>query len=304
MEFFRKTHIDFMRLRVPAAIFSLLITIFSLGSLFLYGLNWGLDFTGGTEIQVSYPVAANLTDIRTRLTQLGFEEAVVQTFGSSNHVMIRVGIDKALTQAALVKKVLSNLPEASLQGVEFIGPQVGRELAVNGVIAILLSFLLTGIYIALRFEYRFAVSSTIALVHDPILILGIFSFFHIEFNLITLTALLTVIGYSLNDTIVVFDRVRENFRKLRKESPSEVVNRSVNETLSRTVMTSGLTLIVVVALFVYGGPVVHGFALALIIGILIGTYSSIYIAGSVAVLLGLSRVDLLPAAKTAIDDRP
>jgi preprotein translocase subunit SecF len=210
----------------------------------------------------------------------------------------------AKSQDNMVNEVNKVLPDAKVQQVDFIGPQVGQELATQGALAIVIALLGTMIYIALRFEFRFAVGSTVALVHDPVIILGIFSFLHIEFNLITLAAVLTVIGYSLNDTIVIFDRVRENFRKLRKASPVEVVNQAINETLSRTLMTSALTLTVCLALFFLGGSMLHGFALALIIGIVVGTYSSIYVAGSLALALGLTRQNLLPPTKEALDERP
>ena len=187
--------------------------------------------------------------------------------------------------------------------VSYIGPQMGQEMASKGLIAIIIALLGTMIYIALRFDLRFAVGSTVALVHDPVIILGVFSFFHIEFNLISLAAVLTVIGYSLNDTIVIFDRVRENFRKMRKAEALEVMNQSINQTLSRTIMTSALTLTVVLALFFLGGNLLHGFSLALIIGIIVGTYSSIYVAGSLTLALGLNRQHLIPQLK-AVDDRP
>ena len=196
------------------------------------------------------------------------------------------------------------LPGAVKQRVDFVGPQVGKELATKGILAIVIALLATMIYIALRFEHRLAFSSAVALVHDPVLILGIFSFFRIEFDLKALAGLLAVIGYSLNDTIVVFDRVRENFIKIRRASSMEIMNISINQTLSRTIMTSVLTLFVVVALFVYGGETIHGFSLALIIGIVIGTYSSIYVAGALAVVMGLDRKDFLKSQKKEIDDRP
>ena len=196
------------------------------------------------------------------------------------------------------------LPGATFQSVNFVGSTVSSELAYKGILAVIVALLGTMIYIALRFEYRLAVSAAVALVHDPVLILGIFSFFHIQFDLTALAAVLTVIGYSLNDTIVVFDRVRENFRKMRRGTTVEVVNAAINQTLSRTIMTSSLTLTVVVVLFLFGGPTIHGFALALIIGIVIGTYSSIYVAGAFAVALGLSRKDLMTTAKREVEDRP
>lgn len=306
MEFFKQnTKIDFMAQRKWAALLSLVLMILSLLSLAVYGLNWGLDFTGGTQIQLTFPDEANPTAIHEKLSKIGFEEAVVISYGTSRDVLISL-VPKGEGQAAqaeVVNQVIAALPGAKVDQVSYIGPQVGQEMASKGVIAILVALLGTMIYIAIRFDRRFAVGSTIALVHDPIIILGVFSFFRIEFNLIALAAVLTVIGYSLNDTIVIFDRVRENFRKMRKGTPLEVMNQAINQTLSRTIMTSMLTLVVVVALFVMGGALLHGFALALMIGIVVGTYSSIYVAGSLTIMLGLERSHLVPDLKV-VDDRP
>lgn len=311
MEFFKhNTKINFMAQRKWAAIFSIALFILSMLALGIHGLNWGLDFTGGTQIQVSYPQEANLEQIHDNLEKAGFPEAVVISYGTSKDVLISLvpkeknpaAMDEK-AQASMVKQVLSVLPGAKLDEVNYIGPQVGQEMASKGLLAILIALLGTMIYIAFRFDMRFAVGSTIALIHDPIIILGLFSFFHVEFNLIALAAVLTVIGYSLNDTIVIFDRVRENFRKFRKADPVEVMNLSINQTLSRTIMTSALTLTVVLALFFLGGSLLHGFSLALIIGIVVGTYSSIYVAGSLTLALGLSRQHLISQPKT-VDERP
>ncbi len=317
MEFFKQnTQIDFMAQRKRAAIASAILFLLSIISLLMNGLNWGLDFTGGTQIQLSFPREANVNQIRMDLQKSGYNEAVVISYGTSRDVLISLVPKHSKDNSAenkagaksiqdeLVSQVRQVLPDATVQQVDYIGPQVGQELATKGALAIVIALLGTMIYIALRFEFRFAIGSTVALIHDPVLILGIFSFFHIEFNLIALAAVLTVIGYSLNDTIVIFDRVRENFRKLRKATPVEVVNQATNQTLSRTIMTSALTLMVVFALFFLGGSMLEGFALALIIGIIIGTYSSIYIAGSLALSLGLTRQNLLPTPKEELDDRP
>lgn len=308
MEFFKaKPSIPFMKQRWLAASVSALIVLFSVISLWVHGLNLGLDFTGGTqgEITFSQPVDANA--LRAQLVNAGFEQAVVQAYakttGSENMYSVRVGLYKDLTQEQLKEKLVAAMPGAQIKSLEYIGPQVGKQLMTNGILAVVLVFIGTMLYIALRFEYRFAISAAIALIHDPVLILGVFSFFHLEFNLIVLTALLTVLGYSLNDTIVVYDRVRENFRKIRKLEPLQIMDLSINQTLSRTIMTSGLTLVVVIALFLYGGQSVHGFALALIIGIVVGTYSSIYVAGSLAIAFGLTRANLIPTQKI-IDERP
>ncbi len=306
MELFNPdSKIDFMGLRKWSAIFSALVFILSIAALFINGLTLGLDFTGGTQIEVSYPHSVELSNVRMALKKAGFSEGQsrVISYGSSKDVLVSIAPEEGMKQSDLVDKVMGALNGAKKQRVEFIGPQVGKELATKGALAIIVSMLATMIYIALRFEYRFAVSSVVALIHDPLLILGVFSYFHIEFDLKALAALLAVIGYSLNDTIVVFDRVRENFRKIRRVDTVTIMNISINQTLSRTVMTSALTLFVVVALFLYGGESIHGFSLALMIGIVIGTYSSIYVAGALAVALGLDRKDFMPVKKL-IDEAP
>lgn len=311
MEFFKaNTTIDFMAQRKWAAILSIVLFVFSMGSLAIHGLNWGLDFTGGTQIQLSYQQEADLNQIRSQLEAAGFPDATVVSYGTSKDVLVTlVPKDKNApaindkAQAEVVSQVVKALPGSRMDQVNYIGPQVGKEMASKSVLAILFALLGTMVYIAFRFDMRFAIGSTVALIHDPIIILGIFSFFNIEFNLIALAAVLTVIGYSLNDTIVIFDRVRENFRKLRKAEALEVMNQSINQTLSRTIMTSVLTLVVVLALFFLGGSLLHGFSLALIIGIVVGTYSSIYVAGSLTIALGLTRHHLVPQLKE-VDNRP
>lgn len=311
MEFFKhNTKIDFMAQRKHAAVLSIVLIVLSLVSLVTYGLTWGLDFTGGTQVQVSYQQPADLTAIHDNLAKAGFEDAVIISYGTSKDVLISlVPKDKAemtqdsKAQAEIVKQVLSVLPGAKMESVDYIGPQVGAEMATKGLLAIGIALFGTMIYIAIRFGWFFAIGSTVALLHDPVIIIGVFSFCHIEFNLISLAAVLTVIGYSLNDTIVIYDRVRENFRKLRKAETLEVMNLSINQTLSRTIMTSALTLTVVTCLFVLGGSLLYGFSLALIIGIIVGTYSSIYVAGSLAVSMGLDRHHLVPQLKT-VDERP
>lgn len=297
MEFFKtNTTIPFMRQRHHASIFSIVIMLVSLIFLCVNGLNLGLDFTGGTKIEVNFKQAVDPAVVRDTFQKSAFPEAVVQAY-DVHHLAIRVGIHKEMTQEQLRDQVMELVPSAHVQAMNFIGPQVGKQLMTNGVLAVVVAMLATIIYIALRFEYRFALSAAIGLLHDPILILGVFAAFQLEFNLIVLAAVLTVLGYSLNDTIVVYDRVRENFRKLRHETPSEVMDKSINQTLSRTIMTSSLTLLVVISLLIFGGDYLFGFALALIIGIVIGTYSSIYVAGSLAITFGLSRDSLLKTVK-------
>lgn len=311
MEFFKhNTSINFMAQRKWAAVLSILLCSLSLISLAYHGLNWGLDFTGGTQIQLSYPQAADLGQIHDNLEKAGFPEAVVISFGTSKDVLVSL-VPKEKNSAVMddadrtrmINQVLAALPGAKMNQIDYIGPTVGQEMASKGLMAIIIALLGTMVYIAFRFDMRFAIGSTIALIHDPIIIVGVFSFWNIEFNLISLAAVLTVIGYSLNDTIVIFDRVRENFRKFRKADATEVMNLSINQTLSRTIMTSALTLIVVCALFFLGGSLLYGFSLALIIGIVVGTYSSIYVAGSLTLALGLTRQHLIVVPKEA-DERP
>jgi len=302
MEFFKKqTSIDFFGYRKVALVFSAILVTISIMSLSIKGLNWGLDFTGGTVVELSYPSEVNLDTIRSTLHQNGFEEAVVQFYGSTHDVIVRIAPREGQNEQVLAKNLLNVLQQTSsdvrLLRAETVGAQVGQELAQKGTLAVLLALFLIACYIGFRFEYRFAASAAVALAHDPIIILGVFSLFGLEFDLNTLAAILAILGYSLNDTIVVFDRVKENFVRVRKGTPLEIMNLSINQTLSRTIMTSGLTLLVVLSLLIFGGPSIFGFALAFFIGILVGTYSSIYVAGSCAVALGLNKQDLMPPAK-------
>ncbi|OGT54864.1 MAG: protein-export membrane protein SecF [Gammaproteobacteria bacterium RIFCSPHIGHO2_12_FULL_42_10] len=302
MEFFKhNTTINFMAQRKITAVLSIVLCCASFVILAINGLSWGLDFTGGTQLQLRYEQAADLTVIHQALEKVGFSDAIVTHYGTPKEILVSLApkyAEKTLTALALTA-----LPGATLQEVNYIGPQVGQEMISKGLVAIIVALLGTMVYIALRFNIYFAVGSTVALIHDPIIILGVFSLLHIEFNLIALAAVLTVIGYSLNDTIVIFDRVRENFRKLHKTESADVMNQAINQTLSRTIMTSALTLTVVLALFLLGGNALHGFALALMIGIVVGTYSSIYVAGSLTLALGLTREHFIPITKL-VDDRP
>lgn len=305
MELFsHKTKIDFMAQRKWAFLFSSVLFVFSVGSLIINGLNYGLDFTGGIQIEMTSAQSVDLNQVRQELNTAGFTDASVQSYGSSKDFMVRLKPHQDLSTEKLTDQVVSALPEAKKTRVEVIGPQVGKELVTNGILAIIVALLGTMIYIAFRFEYRFALSAAISLIHDPVMILGLFSFFHIEFDLIGLAAVLTVIGYSLNDTIVVYDRIRENFRKIRKGTPIEIFNLSVNQTLSRTIMTSGFTFVLVFCLLIFGGQMLRGFSLAMMIGIVIGTYSSIYVAGALALLFNLERKHLLPVEKKFVDSMP
>lgn len=256
MEFFsHRTKIDFMsnRMRLITAVFSFAIFIGSVIALAVNGLEFGLDFTGGLQVELHYQQTANIPQIRTKLATIGYSQARVQAYGTSKAVLLNLQLHKDQTQAQFISAIKTSLPGATIQGVDFVGPQVGKELATQGALAMLVALIATMIYIAMRFEYRFAASAALALIHDPLLVLGIFALFHLEFDLPALAAILAVIGYSLNDTIVVFDRVRENFRKMRKADSREVMNVSVNQTLSRTIITSSLTLVTVLALFFLGG---------------------------------------------------
>jgi preprotein translocase subunit SecF len=313
MEFFKPgTRIDFMGARKIAVTLSILLVVASAVSLAVKGLNFGIDFTGGTVVEVGYKKPVELEKVREALAKAGFGEAIAQYYGTSRDVLIRVAPRANVSQSRLSDEVMSALrAEAGGTGVEhrrteFVGPQVGHELAEKGGLAMLYALIGILIYVAMRFELRFSVGSVIALVHDVTITLGVFSFWQLQFDLTVLAAVLAVIGYSLNDTIVVFDRIRENFRRMRKGSAVDVMNVSINETLSRTIMTSAMTLLVVVALFLVGGQVIHGFSLALIVGIGVGTYSSIYVASAAALMMGVSRADMMPVKKegAGIDNRP
>lgn len=302
------TTIDFMSKRKVAIVFSLALMLISIGSLVTKGLNFGIDFTGGTLIEVGYSESVELGKVRDALAK-EFADAQVQHFGSSRDVLIRIAPREGENSAQLSTNVLTLLKQTGdveMRRVEFVGPQVGEELTEQGGLALLYSLIGILIYVALRFEYRFAIGSVAALIHDVTITLGLFSILQMEFDLTVLAALLAVIGYSLNDTIVVFDRIRETFRKMRKGTPVDVVNRSINQTLSRTLMTSFTTMLVLFALFFLGGEVIHAFAFALLAGIFVGTYSSIYVASAVALLMGVNKQDLMPVQKEGgeIDDRP
>lgn len=304
----KTTHIDFLGLRRIAAIVSALLLIVSIGSLAFRGLAVGIDFTGGTLIEVGYQQSADLGQLRAALNNGGFGDATVQHFGTSQDVLVRLAPREGLSSADLSTQVYDALrgapggADVELRRVEFVGPQVGEELAEAGGLAALALLIMILVYVSFRFEWRFAVGSVVALIHDVIITLGVFSVLQLPFDLTVLAAVLAVIGYSLNDTIVVFDRIRENFRKLRKGSPVEITNTSLNQTLARTLMTSLTTLMVLAALFILGGEIIHGFATALIIGIVVGTYSSIYVASPAALALGVSKQDLIPPQKEDVGD--
>jgi preprotein translocase subunit SecF len=292
---------NFMGIRHIAMAFSVVLITASIISFFVRGLTFGLDFTGGTLIEVSYKQPVQLEKIRTNLHNNGFADAVLQYFGTDRDVIIRLGQHEESKDNRLSTQILKILQadgEAlEMRRVEYVGPQVGNELIEKGILAVIYTLIGILIYVALRFDKRLATGAIVALLHDPILIVGIFSLFQLEFDLTVLAAILAVIGYSINDTIVVYDRIRDNLIKMRKQSVIEVMNISINQTLSRTVMTSVTTLLVVVVLFFVGGDLIRGFALALIAGIVVGTYSSIYVASALALELGVSRDNLMPVPK-------
>ncbi|WP_032097118.1 MULTISPECIES: protein translocase subunit SecF [unclassified Alteromonas] len=302
--------VNFMRLRIPAIVLSTVLILGSFVSLGVNSLNWGLDFTGGTLIEVGYEDSANLESIRAQLNNADFEDAIVQNFGSSQEVLIRIAPRDGVKAVTIGNQVVAALradgTTVDMRRIEFVGPNVGEELTEQGGLAMLVALICILIYVAMRFEWRFALGSVSALAHDVILTLGLFSVLQIEFDLTVLAAVLAVIGYSLNDTIVVSDRIRENFRKIRKGEPIDIINISLTQTLNRTIITSLTTVLVLVALFYKGGALIHGFATALLFGVIVGTYSSVYIASSVALALGISKEDLMPpqVEKEGADQEP
>ncbi|MGL5187308.1 MAG: protein translocase subunit SecF [Plesiomonas shigelloides] len=290
--------LDFMRLGPAAFVFSLILMIASIGIIVKNGFNWGLDFTGGTLIEVTFSKSADLGQVRDELQKAGFDNAIVQNFGTSRDVMVRMPPKDDIKGEELGRRVLTAIQQgvdaqAQVHRIEFVGPNVGSELAQAGGMAILVSLLSILIYVGIRFEWRLAAGAVLSLAHDVLLTLGVLSLFHIELDLTIVASLLSVVGYSLNDTIVVFDRIRENFRKVRRGTPRDILNLSLTQTLSRTLMTSATTLVVVLSLFVFGGALIHGFATVMLIGILIGTYSSIYVASALALKLGVKREHML-----------
>jgi len=312
------TEIDFMGVRRIAAGISALLAVVSVISLFVNSLNFGLDFTSGTSVRLNYSETVDLDQINLSLQQNGYEDTVVVTFGSDRDIRVLLPVDSSVAeqdqaeQAAQVGESLAAMlqqktrSQVTLLGSDYVSAKVGEELAEQGGLGMLVALGIIMVYIAVRFQLKFSVGAVVALAHDLIITLGIFSVFQMEFNLNTLAAMLAIIGYSLNDTIVVSDRIRENFRRLRKGSPIEMVNASLNQTLSRTLITSLTTLLVLFSILFIGGESTQGFAIALIIGVVIGTYSSIYIASNVIIYMNVTREDLMIPAKEGaeLDDLP
>lgn len=306
----KELNIDFMGYRKIAAILSVILVLASGTSLLVKQLNWGLDFTGGSLVEVFYDQTVQPDLIRQQLEASGYTGHIVQSFGSDRDILIRVPPQKNLTEqenARLGDKIVASLKQSTegsveLRRSEFVGPAVGEELTNQGGIGMLAALAMVMLYIAFRFQLKFAVGAVVALLHDVIITLGIFSFVGWNFDLTVVAALLAVIGYSLNDTIVVSDRIRENFRKIRRSNSNDIINTSLNQTLGRTIITSLTTLLVLLALLFLGGELIRGFAIGLIIGVFIGTYSSIYIAANVLLALDISKEDLAVPVKEGADD--
>ncbi|NOU52747.1 protein translocase subunit SecF [Pseudoalteromonas sp. JBTF-M23] len=294
-----KGTIRFMSARKLTMAFSALLIVASIASMAIRGLNFGLDFTGGTAVEVGFSQPADLKKIRQVLADNGFADASVQLFGTSQEVLVRLAPRGDDVKAEVIgNQLIAALKQADssveMRRIEFVGPSVGEDLKEQGGLAMLTALICILMYVAFRFEWRFAVGAVVALFHDVILTMGLFSLLDLEFDLTILAAILAVIGYSLNDTIVVSDRIRENFRKVRIDDTLEIINISLTQTLNRTLVTSITTILVLIALFVWGGQTIHGFATALLFGVFIGTYSSVYVASSVAVAMGVSKEDLIP----------
>ncbi len=315
MEFFRKTTaFHFMGLKKYTTGLALLCAISAASLLVFKGLHYGLEFTGGTQMELRFVQPVAPEHVHDIMQQIGFAGARVQLYGSTQDVLVRVPtiqmtqqtdetqIQQRIVDAFAKSDVKNNSVE--VRRIEYVGSEVGHQLAEQGAIAVIVAILAIMVYIAIRFEYRFAVSAALALTHDALIVLGVFVLCQVEFDLAALAAVLAVVGYSLNDKIVVFDRVRENFRIMRQGTPEEVMDGALNQTLSRTIMTSFMTMLVVLALLIFGGTSLFSFSLALCIGIAVGTYSSIFVASALAIILGLSRTDLMPRPKLAVDNRP
>ncbi|PKO53591.1 MAG: protein translocase subunit SecF [Betaproteobacteria bacterium HGW-Betaproteobacteria-2] len=307
MEFFRiKKDIPFMSYGRLTTAISLITFILAIYFLAVRGLNLGVDFTGGTMMEVSYPQAANIEQIRTAVQSVGLSDVTVQNFGTSRDVLIRLPVKEGLSTAQLSEEVMAALYKADssvvMSRVEFVGPQVGQELYENGALALLLVSIGIMLYLYFRFEWQFALAAMIANSHDVVIILGFFAFFQWEFNLTVLAAVLAVLGYSVNESVVVFDRIRENFRKMRKAAPKDIIDNAITRTMSRTIITHFSTQLMVLSMLIFGGEVLHNFSLALTIGILFGIYSSVLVASPIVLFLGVSRETFVPPEKKQTEE--
>jgi len=302
MEFFRiKRDIPFMRHAVVLNLVSVALFVAAVAFLALRGLHLSIEFTGGTVMEVAYPQAADVQKVRDTVGTLGFSEVQVQNFGTARDVLIRIPVEKGVSSAQQSDRVMAALraadPGVELRRVEFVGPQVGRELATDGALALLFVVIGIMIYLAFRFEWKFSIAAIVANLHDVVIILGFFAAFQWEFSLAVLAAVLAVLGYSVNESVVIFDRIRETFRKQRKMSTVQVIDHAITSTISRTMITHGSTLMMVLSMLFFGGPTLHYFALALAIGICFGIYSSVFVAAAVAMWLGVRREDLVKPVK-------
>lgn len=310
MEFFkRQTHIHFMAKKKYTLGIALLLCIVSLTMLAVKGLNYGLEFTGGTQVELRFAQPVTVEVVQETMHGAGLAVSRVQHYGSTQDVIVRLSAEQGNAGEGKLREVIidsfsAKQNPAEVRKIEFVGSEVGKQLAEQGGIAVVVAILATMLYIALRFEYKFALSAALGLAHDALMVLGVLVIFQVEFDLAALAAVLAVVGYSLNDKIVVFDRVRENFRLMRQGTPEEIMDGALNQTLSRTIMTSFMTMLVVLALLIFGGHSLFSFSLALCIGIAVGTYSSIFVASAMAIIFGLSRTDLMPKPKIAVDNMP
>lgn len=294
--------VDFMRYAPVMLALSAVLVVASVLSLAVRGLNFGIDFTGGTLVEVQYPAPVELSQVQAALTGHGLDKAVVQYFGTRSEVLVRIPVGEAGSGGELSTRVLQALDAGgsggvTLQRVEFVGPQVGDELVTNAALALLYAILAIGAYVAFRFEYRFAIGAIVALAHDAIITVGFCSLIGLEFDLTVVAAVLTVIGYSINDTVVIYDRIRENFPRMRKASTREVINRSVNETMTRTIATTATVVLALLPLVLFGGDAIHSFSLAMLIGVIAGAYSTIYVASWSLLPTGLSSRDMIAPPK-------
>ena len=305
MLIFKKT-VNFLSIRRITTTLSIVLIIFSLVSIISKGLNPGIDFTGGFQVEVSYEQSPEIESIRNNLSVAGFNDAIVQNSGSATDIMIRIAPREGLDSRTVGKLIIDNLNQSSnsaqLMSSEYVSAQVGEELTEQGGLAMIFALIMIMIYIVFRFQWKFSIGAVMALIHDVLITIGVFSFFQITFDLAVLAAILAVVGYSLNDTIVIFDRIRENFRSMRRAETLDILNSSITQTISRTMITSSTTLMVLLALYIMGGQSLQGFSLALIIGVLIGTYSSIFIASTSIFYLDISTSDLLSSKREEVDD--
>jgi len=307
MEFFRISRtIPFMRHALVLNMISAVVFLAAVAFIILRGFNLSIEFTGGTVIELAYPNTAPLVEIRDELESLGYTDFQVQNFGTSRDVLIRLPLAEGQSSAdqsqVLMAALTASTPDILLQRVEYVGPQIGRELVENGLLALLFVIIGIVIYLAIRFEWKFAIAGVVANLHDVVIILGFFAFFQWEFSLSVLAGVLAVLGYSVNESVVIMDRIRENFRRLRNVEVSEVIDGAITQTISRTIITHGSTQMMVLAMLIFGGPTLHYFALALTIGIWFGIYSSVFVAASIALWLGVKREDLVKPVKKDDDE--